>query len=725
MIPGAKVRIPEGSKAPFSYSTVFGDVNLHVVHTMPEWEEFFRLLNTQKRVACDTETTGFHYFKGDKIVGMSFGWKKDHFYVPVRHVDSETGGEQPPQLDMDALRPDLQKFFSRRDVDTIWHNAKFDMHFFKADGIDIKTPFHDTTFLWQFYDENAPNALKMIASGWTDVMKRRHKGLIGPGANKKEKELSEWRANEAKVCRNIFKKAVMARADDLQEDLRFQGMRRNDLKKWIVEHELHDHEYNGILKEDIHYGFVPIFPLMTEYASIDTYLTYHLYDFLMKEVKFTKDLTKVYLNELKLCKALFDIEEGGVQVNPGYLKDLEAELRHESEEAERKIREQFPEKHRNLNLGSNDQLALALKDMDVPLNKTTASGKLCVDKKILVKLQKDYPIIKDFLDYRETNKLLTTYAISIQNLLTDKHTIHMSFNQNVTTGRMSCRDPNIQNVPRGDTRIRNAFVVPGGYVFVFSDYSQVEVRLTAHYSEDPLMLDAYAKDQDIHSRTACEMFDVDYDEFVVILGDDQHESYKQMKDYRSIAKTINFGIIYGVGAPGLSGQIPRPERYIGLPDSAWVEACQAYIDQYFERYKGVKRFVNRCKRIVGRHGEIANHFGRVRHLPAVNADKYLGAEAKWMVGQAKRQAANFVIQGTAADIFKFATVRVHEEVYKNTDARIVNLVHDEIQSYIPVGEFSLLKKQREVMEDFDFLVPLKVDFAYSQTSWGTKKELAA
>lgn len=725
MIEGAKVRVPDGSKAPFSYEPAFGDVNLHLVHTMPEWEEFYRILNTKERVACDTETTGFHYFKGDRIVGMSFGWNKDHFYVPVRHVDSETGGQQPPQLDMDIIRPDLQKFFGRKDVTTIWHNAKFDMHMYAADYIQIHTPFHDTTFLWQFYDENAPAALKMIAAGWTDTMKRRHKGLVGKGANKKEKELSAWRAAEAKACRNIFKAEVMKRADELVEDLRFQGFKRNDVKKWIVENEMQEHKYLSVLKDDIHYGYVPIFPLMTEYASIDTYLTYKLYEFVMEKVRFSENLTKVYLNELKLCRALFEIEEDGVQVNPEYLKDLEVDLRRESIEAEKRVREQFPEAYRNINLGSNDQLAEALVAMDVPLEKTTASGKLSVDKKVLAKLEKDTPIIKDFLEYRETNKLLNTYAISIQNLMTDRHTIHMSFNQNVTTGRMSCRDPNVQNVPRGDTRIRNAFVVPGGYVFVFSDYSQVEVRLTAHYSEDPLMLDAYAKDQDIHSRTACEMFDVDYDEFVVILGDDSNEHYKQFKDWRSIAKTINFGIIYGVGAPGLSGQIPKPERFVGLPESAWIDHCQAYINQYFDRYKGVKSFVNRCKRIVGRHGEIANHFGRVRHLPAVNAERLLGKDYKWMVGQAKRQAPNFVIQGTAADVFKFATVRVHEEVYKGTDARIVNLVHDEIQSYVPHGEFGLLKKQKEVMEDFDFLVPLKVDFAYSETSWGTKKELAA
>ena len=184
-------------------------------------------------------------------------------------------------------------------------------------------------------------------------------------------------------------------------------------------------------------------------------------------------------------------------------------------------------------------------------------------------------------------------------------------------------------------------------------------------------------------------------------------------------------IIYGVGAQGLSGQIDRPLRYKNAPDSEWIEACQGFIDQYFAKYRGVKRFVSRCSRIAAKHAEIPNSFGRIRHLPHVHAKQIMGEEGKWMAGRAMRQAPNFVVQSTAADVFKFATVRVHEEVFKNTNSKVVNLVHDEIQSYIHKEELHLLNKKRDVMEDFDFLVPLKVEFAYSTTSWAEKKGLAA
>ena len=422
-----------------------------------------------------------------------------------------------------------------------------------------------------------------------------------------------------------------------------------------------------------------------------------------------------------MCKMLFETEEGGALVDRKYLRDLEAELHKECDDTEAKIHQVLGP----INLGSSDQLAAALESQGVELTKKTASGKWSTDKKVLKALAEDYPVVSDILYLRGSNKIMNTYAIGIQDKMTDEDYIHMNFNQNVTTGRMSCREPNLQNIPRSDTRIRKAFICPDDYYFVFADYSQVEVRLTAHFSEDPIMLDAYSKNQDIHTRTACEMFDLDYAETIEVLKDEDHEYYKKFKSYRDVSKTINFGIIYGVGAPGLSGQIERPDRYKGVPDSEWINACQGFIDQYFRKYRGVKRFVSRCSRMAAKHAEIPNSFGRIRHLPHVNAVKVMGKEGKWMAGRAQRQAPNFVVQSTAADIFKFATVRVHEEVFKDTQSKVVNLVHDEIQSYVHKDELSLLNKKRDVMEDFDFLVPLKVEFAYSTTSWAEKKGLAA
>ena len=163
------------------------DAKLYLIDTIEKFTVFFDLLMQQKLVACDTETTGFEWYKSDQIVGMSFGWDKTHFYIPVRHESSELGGPVGPQLDMDVIRPYLIEFFAQKDVITLFHNAKFDTHFYTSDGIEVLTPYHDTRILWHLYDENAPGRLKVIASGWKDELGRKHKGLVHPDAAKKEK----------------------------------------------------------------------------------------------------------------------------------------------------------------------------------------------------------------------------------------------------------------------------------------------------------------------------------------------------------------------------------------------------------------------------------------------------------------------------------------------------------------------------------------------------------
>ena len=202
----------------------------------------------------------------------------------------------------------------------------------------------------------------------------------------------------------------------------------------------------------------------------------------------------------------------------GSMSWFEEEIKTECDESRAKIHEVLGP----INLGSASQLTEALESQGVVLTKRTGSGKYSVDKKVLEALSKEYPIVDDILFLRGSEKIMNTYAIGIHDKLTENDLIHMNFNQNVTTGRMSCREPNVQNIPRGDTRIRKAFIVPPEHYFIFADYSQVEVRLTAHFSEDPLMLDAYAKNQDVHTRTACEMFDLDYDETMDVLTKEEH-----------------------------------------------------------------------------------------------------------------------------------------------------------------------------------------------------------
>lgn len=748
---------------PFTKFEGLPGANLYLVHTKGEFDSFFEMLMSKKLVACDTETSGFQYFLTDRIVGMSFGWGDDNFYIPVRHVDSALGGEQPAQLDIDYVRPFLQKFFSRTDVQTIWANGKFDKHFYKADDIDILTPFHDTTILWQFYDENAPAALKVIASGWTDELGRKQKGLIGPEAAEFEKELDKWRAEEAKERRRLFSQSVIKETENRAYDIKYQGIKRAALKKQVKEEMLLTHQYAKAKKEDVHYGCVPI-DLMTKYAATDTFLTWAVFKFVIENVEFNDKLKALYKNELELNTELFLTEEGGIKVDRKYLESLRVKLKEDYVNKKREILkildptyrdpalavsvsgssewdvldeekpkdmlsvvEEDLDKDTSLNLNSTDQLAIALQAQGVELTKRTESGKLQLDKKILSKLAKAHPVIQTILDLRAIVKKQNTYVEGILEKLTADDYLHASFNQNVSTGRMSSNSPNLQNISGKDSDIRAAFIPENDYIFLFCDYSQIEVRLTAHYSKDPLLLDAYKNEQDVHTRTMCEMFGHNYEEVEKVLAeqDTNNPDYAMYKMRRNIAKIINFSIIYGSGANGLSEQVKRPDQYANLSDEEWVGVCQGFIDNYLDKYRGVRRFINISQKLVSKQCYLTNQFGRVRHLPHAQATTILQDRTQfWREARAQRQGTNFLIQSEAADIFKTAVVRVGKLLREgNHKSRIVNFVHDEIQIYLHKDELFLVNQIKKAMEDFDYAVPIIADIEFSTTNWANKKEI--
>lgn len=722
------------NKVPMSVWEAFG-AKVHLIQTKEEWDAFFELLMQQELVACDTETSGFDYFKDAHIVGLSFGWKDLHFYIPVRHEDSVLSGAQPTQLDIKDILDDLKKFFRQTDVFTVFHNFKFDSHFITKEGVEIKTPFHDTRILWQLYDENAPGKLKVIASGWTDILGRRHRGLVDPQAGAAEKRIDKWRADEARARRKAFSALVMAEADRLQKDPAYQSYNRRDLKKHIASTLLKDHKYANATKDDVHYGFVPI-PMMCEYAGLDTFFTWTIYTKTMKGMSLSKSALKLYLNELSLSKALGSAEDVGVQIDRDYLVQLEKSNDQKVLALTKELEGILGE---GINFNSPQQLSQALFAAGVPLVKKTDSAQKCsgcvagnctshfqVDAKVLNKL-KNYAVVDKILELRTVEKLNGTYVRGIQDKLTKDSVLHCSFNQNVKTGRMSSQNPNLQNIPGRDTSIRRAFVCPDDdHIYVFLDYSQVEVRLTAHYSKDPLLLQAYATGRDIHTATMCSMFHLDYDEVAAVIEqkDKAHPKWAEWSLYRQVGKVLNFGVIYGVSAIGLSEQIPRPPEHENLPQKEWVRVCEAFIDKYFDTYLEVSRFINRSQREIGKRGEATNHFGRVRHLPHARATKILGdPKAGWMESRAKRQGVNFLVQGTAADLFKFAVVRVHN-ILKGKKSRIVNFVHDEIQIYMHKSEVDLLPQIKEAMEDFpDFVVPIVADVEYTTTNWAEKRNL--
>lgn len=548
------------NKVPMSkWDTVNGST-VYLVHTKHEFLAFFELLMSKKRVFFDTETTGFNMFSGDRIVGSSFGWGSTHFYIPCRHVDSVTGGRQPDQLEMDWLRPYYQEFFAQEDVEIVGYNTKFDEKFYYVDDIIIKCKRHDGRILWHLYDENAPGALKVVASGWKDDLGRWNPGIVDSSANLNEKEISAWRTDESKARKKELSKAVMAAATEMKCEPRFQGWKRNDIKKYLKEEYFKDHIYAKSSKEDIHYGYIPI-QLLAPYAGVDTYLTECVFDYVMENMEWNDKLRALYENEMELSAVIMGAEIAGVRMDREYLAKMSldygvkiAKLHEIIQETlvpkrvisdpDGTLREETAEEHkaRWINLGSTDQLAKALVDHGVDLTlRSKKTDKLLLDKKILVKAGRKHDIVASILELRKIDKIKSTYFDSILAKLREDNILHASFNQNVSTGRMSSQDPNLQNIVRGEA-VRNAFIALNeDYIYVLADYSQVEVRLTAHFSGDPILVDAYRNKQDVHCRTSGQMFGVPYEEMIAAKEskDKSNPRIIELNDYRNIGKCVS------------------------------------------------------------------------------------------------------------------------------------------------------------------------------------------
>jgi DNA polymerase-1 len=487
-------------------------------------------------------------------------------------------------------------------------------------------------------------------------------------------------------------------------------------------------------KEDVSYDFIPL-AYMTPYACSDVHYTWLIFKRLVVQISSHDDLKNLYVSEIALLRVLFETEHAGAKINRQYLNDVEPVLQSEILQLEQEI---YNEIGYQFNIDSDDQLTDAMLKAGIKLTKLTKGSKKAiqegkpdkvaysVDKEVLAYLAAQYPFADKVLRYRKLQKLKDTYIIGIRDLLDDNDFLHSDYNQNVRTGRMSSREPNLQNIPARDKTIRKAFVTPSDeYVMFFFDYSQIELRLTADRSKDPALLACYpfhGKGEDVHTLTLAE----------VVLSQplDQVKAMKSDKTghvevfgqcgcpaclydfYRNVAKRVNFGIIYGVSDKGLVPQVSTPARQVSR------EECHAYIQAYLKKYEGVKEWIRATEVFMKKHGYVQNSFGRFRRLPNIKSMQ------KWEMERAARQGVNFLIQGEAADLFKIASVRVFDLLRKlNARSRLVNYVHDELQLYLHKDEMELIKPIKKAMEDFEYSVPIVAEAAYSLTDWGSKKEL--
>jgi DNA polymerase-1 len=651
-----------------TYKGVAGGIYT-LVDTKPLLEDLLHELLIKKQFACDTETTGLHFVNSD-IVGFSFSWSAEHsYYLPIRHESGEK------QLKPRDVIPGLKEVFEREDLTTIWHNAKFDLHFLWKEGILPKGVVHDTLLLHKLLDEISSGRLKDIAQK-----------EVHPEANMWEDMVEDFRTKKGR--------------ERIPAPLPGKPNRKVARKKG-----------------NVHYGMVPL-DIMTPYAASDTHYTWHIFKDKFLRVAEDPDLRQLYIMESQLLWILLGMEHLGVWIDVDYLREKAPELEEEISEYRQTILAKLD--NYNCNIDSNKELTEQLLKMGLRWRKRTNSGAPSLDAEVLKGLAANHDVCQDVLDYRAAKKLKSTYVDNISSKVDEEGFLHCSYNQSVVTGRMSSSDPNLQNIPARHAIIRKAFACPDDYVMVFIDYSQVEVRMTAHYSQDPVLVKAYTQKpyRDVHTNTMCEVFDYDYQEAVSILKDDSHQHHKEFSLMRKVAKLTNFLVIYGGGAENLRVQISSPERQFSKRE------CETFINKYFLRLKVLKRWINKTKLLARRQLQVQNYFGRYRRFPELeNADArlHVGSE-KWKIARAERQAVNFLIQGTCADLFKQAMVRVGN-ILEPTRSRIIMAIHDEIVMYIHREELSILAEVKEEMERWDFSVPIVADVCYSNSSWADKKEL--
>jgi DNA polymerase-1 len=436
------------------------------------------------------------------------------------------------------------------------------------------------------------------------------------------------------------------------------------------------------------------------YAAEDVVMTYKLYDKYSRLLK-AEDLYSVFETiEMPLIPALSDMEANGIKLNTQSLKEMSKKFAVKITELEKEIHS-FAGCEFNVN--SPAQLKkvlfedLCIHDL-IPKNalKKVKTGGYSTAASELEKLKGTHPIIDKISEYRELTKLKSTYIDALPELVDKKNNrVHTSFNQTVTaTGRLSSSDPNLQNIPirtEIGREIRKAFVADEGKYLLSADYSQIELRLAAYISGDKKMLGAFKEGEDIHARTASEIMGISLDAVT--------------SEQRRAAKAINFGIIYGISAHGLS-------QNIGISR----EKARDYIDKYFEAHEGIKNYMEEIVLKAREKGCLETVFGRKRYIPEINS-------ANFMVrAGAERMAINFPVQGTAADIMKLAMVNLRKRQVEVDNIKILLQVHDELVLEVDKDKVeaagSLVK---EIMESVISLgVPLDVNISYGE-NWGELK----
>ena len=492
----------------------------------------------------------------------------------------------PDQLNRSAILEKLKPLLENPDKAKLGQNLKYDMHVLANHGIELKGIAHDTM-------------------------------------------LESYVLNSTATKHNM-----------------------DDLAKVYLNHEtIHYEDVAGKGAKQILFQEVPI-EQATPYAAEDADITLQLHQVLMAKLEKQPGLLKLYSDmEVPLISVLARIESHGVLIDTAMLAQQSLELASHIISLEQHAHNLAGQ---IFNLGSPKQIQEILYDkLQLPVLKKTPTGQPSTEESVLQELAVDYPLPKLILDHRSLSKLKSTYTDKLpQQLDTRTGRVHTSYHQAVAaTGRLSSSDPNLQNIPirsEEGRKIRQAFIAPAGYKIVAADYSQIELRIMAHLSQDAGLLNAFTEGHDVHKATAAEVFGVAPDQVTT--------------DLRRSAKAINFGLIYGMSSFGLAQQL-------GLSRSQ----AQSYIDLYFARYPGVKSYMDNIREQAREQGYVETLFGRRLYLPEIQSKN--AARRQY----AERTAINAPMQGTAADIIKRAMIATDRWLQQEKpDVKMIMQVHDEL-----------------------------------------------
>ena len=426
------------------------------------------------------------------------------------------------------------------------------------------------------------------------------------------------------------------------------------------------------------------------YACEDADVTLKLKNVLEKELKENDAERLFYDIEMPLVPVLVNIERNGVLLDTEALKQSSAHFTAQMEQIEKEIYELAGE---TFNIASPKQVGEVLFDKlkIVEKAKKTKTGQYVTSEEVLESLRHKHPVVEKILEHRGLKKLLGTYIDALPQLINPRTgRVHTSFNQTVTaTGRLSSSNPNLQNIPIRDENgkeIRKAFIPDEGCLFFSADYSQIELRIMAHLSEDKNMIDAFLSNHDIHAATAAKVYKIDLKD----VG----------SDMRRKAKTANFGIIYGISVFGLAERMNVDRK-----------EAKELIDGYFETYPGVKAYMDKSIQVAQEKGYVETIFHRKRFLPDINSRNAV------VRGYAERNAINAPIQGSAADIIKVAMARIYQRFQaEGIQAKMILQVHDELNFSVPVNEKERVEEIviEEMEKAYRMHVPLKADCGWGK-----------